>query len=103
MLEFLAPVARAAALREPFSPALQANRARQYAIARAELSALFAAELAAAGPGASAELLNALTVATTWPAWSVLRDDLGLAVPAARQVMARTVRALVGCTDSAHS
>ena len=94
VLEFLAPVARAAALREPFSPALRANRARQYEIAREELAALFAAELAAAGPAAD-EVLHALTAATTWPAWSALRDDLGLPVPAARQVMARTVRALL--------
>jgi AcrR family transcriptional regulator len=94
VLEFLGPVARAAQLREPFSPALRANRARQYEIARSELAKLFAAELSAAGDGAD-ELLHALTAATTWPAWSALRDDLGLAVPAARQVMARTVHALL--------
>jgi TetR/AcrR family transcriptional regulator of autoinduction and epiphytic fitness len=94
VLEFLAPVARAAQLREPFSPVLRANRAQQYAIARTELAAVFADELAAAGR-ASDEVLHALTAATTWPAWSALRDDLGLPVPAARQVMARTVRALL--------
>jgi AcrR family transcriptional regulator len=102
VLEFLAPVARAARLREPFSPALRANRARQYEIAREELAALFAAELAVAGADAG-ELLHALTAASTWPAWSVLRDDLGLSAAAARQVMARTVRSLVECTSSAHS
>jgi len=94
ILEFLAPTARAAQLREPFSPQLRANRARQYEIAREELGRLFAAELAAADDGGG-ELLNALMAATTWPAWSTLRDDLGLTVPAARQVMARTVRALL--------
>jgi TetR/AcrR family transcriptional regulator of autoinduction and epiphytic fitness len=94
VLEFLAPGARAAQLREPFSAQLRANRARQYQIARDELEKLFAAELAAAGGGAE-ELLNALTAATTWPAWTALRDDLGLSVAAARQVMARTVHALL--------
>jgi len=94
ILEFLAPVARAAQLREPFSPQLRANRARQYEIARDELAGLFAAELAAAGPVAT-ELLHALTAATTWPAWSTLRDDLNLSVAIARQVMSRTVRALL--------
>jgi hypothetical protein len=87
-------VARAAQLREPFSAQLQANRARQFQIARDELAQLFAAELTAADPQ-SAELLHALTAATTWPAWSVLRDDLGLGVPAARQAMARTLHSLL--------
>ncbi|GAA1792625.1 hypothetical protein GCM10009835_08030 [Planosporangium flavigriseum] len=94
VLEFLAPVARAAQLREPFSAQLRANRARQYEIARDELARLFEAELAEAGSGA-AELLNALTAATTWPAWSALRDDLGLGVTAARQAMVRTVYSLL--------
>jgi len=94
ILEFLAPVARAAQLREPFSPQLRANRFRQYEVAKEELAELFATELSAAGPDA-AELLHALAAATTWPAWSALRDDLQLSVAAARQVMARTVRALL--------
>jgi AcrR family transcriptional regulator len=99
VLEFLAPVARAAQLREPFSAQLRANRARQYQIARDELAQLFAAELEAGGDQAD-ELLNALTAATTWPAWSALRDDLGLAAPAARQVMARTLYALLSQRNS---
>jgi TetR/AcrR family transcriptional regulator of autoinduction and epiphytic fitness len=90
VLEFLGPVARAAALREPFSPQLRENRARQFAVAREELATLFAAEI-----DGDAELLSALVMATTWPAWSVLRDDLGLAVGPARQAMARTVHALL--------
>jgi AcrR family transcriptional regulator len=94
VLEFLAPTARAAQLREPFSAQLRANRARQYQIARDELARLFAAELDAAGPKAG-ELLNALTVASTWPAWSVLRDDLSLSVHAAQKTMARTLQALL--------
>jgi TetR/AcrR family transcriptional regulator, regulator of autoinduction and epiphytic fitness len=96
VLEFLAPIARAVQLREPFSAALRANRARQYQIARDELAQLFGAELAATGKKADAdELLNALTAASTWPAWSALRDDLGLSVPAARSAMARTLHALL--------
>jgi TetR/AcrR family transcriptional regulator of autoinduction and epiphytic fitness len=94
VLEFLAPIARAAQLREPFSAQLRANRARQYQIARDELAQLFAEELAAAGPRAD-ELLNSLTAVSTWPAWSVLRDDLGLGVAAAQKSMAGTMRALL--------
>ncbi|MDT5035191.1 MAG: TetR/AcrR family transcriptional regulator, regulator of autoinduction and epiphytic fitness [Micromonosporaceae bacterium] len=99
ILEFLAPIARGAQLREPFSAQLRDNRARQYRIARDELAQLFAAELAAAGPRAD-ELLAALTAASTWPAWSVLRDDLALGVPAARAVMARTLYALLSSRET---
>jgi AcrR family transcriptional regulator len=99
VLEFLAPVARAAQLREPFSPALRANRARQYEIARNELADLFATELAAAGADRT-ELLDALTAATTWRYWATLRDDLELGLPAARQTMARTVQALLSAVNS---
>jgi TetR/AcrR family transcriptional regulator, regulator of autoinduction and epiphytic fitness len=94
VLEFLAPVARAAQLREPFSPQLRANRARQYEIARGELAEVFATELACAG-AQSGILLDALTAATTWRVWATWRDDLELSVPAARQAMTRTVRALL--------
>jgi TetR/AcrR family transcriptional regulator, regulator of autoinduction and epiphytic fitness len=94
VLEFLSPVARGAQLREPFSAQLRANRARQFQIARDELTHLFATELSAAGDQAE-ELLNALTAATTWPAWTVLRDDLGLGVQSAQKAMARTMRALL--------
>ncbi len=99
VLEFLAPVARAAQLREPFSPQLRANRARQYEIARTELAEVFAAELTAAG-AQTGELLDALTAATTWRAWATLREDLELSVTAARQVMIRTVRALLSASST---
>jgi AcrR family transcriptional regulator len=99
ILEFLAPIARGAQLREPFSAQLRDNRARQYRIARDELAQLFAAELAVAGPRAD-ELLAALTAASTWPAWSVLRDDLALGVPAARAAMARTLYALLSSRET---
>jgi TetR/AcrR family transcriptional regulator of autoinduction and epiphytic fitness len=99
VLEFLAPVARAFRAREPLSPQLRAVRDRHYDIGRDELAKVFAPELAAAGgrsgPADPPELLHALMAATTWPAWSALRDDLGLSVAAARQVMTRTVRALL--------
>src|SRR3954451_5575525 len=42
MLEIIAPSARAAALKEPFSASLQRNRARHIAAVKTELDALFA-------------------------------------------------------------
>lgn len=94
MLEILAPAARAAQVREPFSAQLQANRAEQYARARKEIDILFGAELSAARDSRD-QLRDALLAATTFPAWSVLRDQLDLGVEAACGVMARTVTALL--------
>lgn len=94
LLEFLAPAARSSQLREPFSDQLRRNRDHQYTIGRKELAQLFSAELDAAG-GQSTVLLDALSMATTWPAWSALRDHFGLTVKGARAVMERTVTALL--------
>lgn len=94
MLEVLAPSARAAALREPFSPQLRRNREVAIARVRQEIEAVFGAELAPAGPGRG-QLLDAVTVACTWAAWSMMRDAMGLDVEAARAAMARTLHALL--------
>ena len=40
-------------------------------------------------------MLDALTVASTWSAWSMLRDAMGLDIEAARATLARTVGALL--------
>ncbi|SDZ16048.1 transcriptional regulator, TetR family [Micromonospora pattaloongensis] len=94
MLEMLAPSARASALREPFSAQLRVNRRRNIARVRAEIESVFAPELAHAGQGRE-QLLDALTLASTWSAWSMLRDAMGLDVEAARATMARTIGALL--------
>ncbi|SCF21404.1 TetR/AcrR family transcriptional regulator [Micromonospora mirobrigensis] len=94
MLEALAPSARASALREPFSPQLRRNREAGIGRVRAEIGQVFAPELAYAGPGRE-QLLDALTVASTWSAWSMMRDAMGLDVDAARATLARTVGALL--------
>ena len=94
LLELVAPVARAVRTREPFSAELRRSRGWFVARVRDELEGLFAAELDADGAGRS-DLLDALTVATTWAAWSLLRDDIGLCVEDAARVMERSVRALL--------
>jgi TetR/AcrR family transcriptional regulator, regulator of autoinduction and epiphytic fitness len=94
MLEIIAPIARAAALKEPFSVALRRNRARLIGAVRAELETLFAAELDSAGPGKE-QLVYGMTASSTWSAWSMLRDELELSVEEARGVMIRTLTALV--------
>jgi TetR/AcrR family transcriptional regulator of autoinduction and epiphytic fitness len=96
----VAPAARASGLRLPFSADLQEYRRTQNVRARDELVALFGAELAAAGDGYE-QLLNATMVASTSPAWSVLRDDFGLDVAAATSVMTRTLNALLAAALAA--
>jgi AcrR family transcriptional regulator len=94
ILELIAPSARAAQLKEPFSAQLRRNRAANIGRVQKEISELFAAELARAGSGRD-ELFHALTVATTWAAWSMMRDELKLDVDEACGIMRRTVTALL--------
>jgi len=95
ILEIIGPAARAARIREPFSAQLRRNRSWYISKLRAEIEALFAAELEAAGDG-HAELSDAFVIACTSASWSMLRDDHGMPVEQATGVMARTVGALLG-------
>lgn len=95
LLERIGPLARASALREPFSPALRAYHRRHVQRVADEARILFAPELARAGGDEGASLLDAVVVAATWGAWTTLRDDLGLDRARARSVMVRTVSALL--------
>jgi TetR/AcrR family transcriptional regulator of autoinduction and epiphytic fitness len=94
ILELIAPAARAAQLMEPFSAQLRTNRARNIARVQGEIKELFAPELDAAGPGGE-QLFHALTVASTWAAWSMIRDELHLSVEEGTGIMVRTVTALL--------
>jgi TetR/AcrR family transcriptional regulator of autoinduction and epiphytic fitness len=94
LLQLIAPSARASQLREPLSAQLHRNRLKHIDRVRDEVETLFAAELDRAGAGRG-QLMHALVAASTWGAWSLLRDGLGLGVDQARAVMARTVGALL--------
>jgi AcrR family transcriptional regulator len=94
LLQLIAPSARAAQMREPVSDQLHRNRLKHIDRVRDEVEQLFATELAQAGRGRE-QLVNALVAASMWPAWSMLRDGLGLGVDQARAVMTRTVGALL--------
>jgi AcrR family transcriptional regulator len=94
ILELIAPSARAAQLKEPFSAQLRRNRAANIARVQKEISELFGPELDRAGVGRD-ELFHALTVATTWAAWSMMRDELKLDIDEACGIMIRTVTALL--------
>jgi TetR/AcrR family transcriptional regulator of autoinduction and epiphytic fitness len=94
LLQLIAPSARAAQMREPVSAQLRRNRVKHIERIRAEVEELFAPELEMAGTSRE-QLLHALIAATTWPAWSTLRDGLSLSVDEARGAMTRTVTALL--------
>ena len=90
LLEQIAPAARAATLKEPFSPALQRYRKNHVDRVREEIRILFAPEL-----NDDAALLAALTATSMWPVWGTWRDAMGLDVDEARAALARTVTALL--------
>ncbi|MFK3979499.1 TetR/AcrR family transcriptional regulator [Micromonospora sp. NPDC050397] len=94
LLQLITPSARAAQMREPVSAQLHRNRLKHIDRVRTEVLDLFAVELDQAGAGRD-ELVSALVAASMWPAWSMLRDGLGLGVDRARAVMTRTVLALL--------
>jgi TetR/AcrR family transcriptional regulator of autoinduction and epiphytic fitness len=90
LLEGIAPAARASALKEPFSPALQRYRKNHVDRVGDELKALFAPEL-----NGDHELLAALTATSMWPTWGTWRDAMGLDADAARAALTRTITALL--------
>jgi TetR/AcrR family transcriptional regulator of autoinduction and epiphytic fitness len=90
LLEQIAPAAKAAALKEPFSPALQRYRRLHTERVHDELRTLFGAEL-----GGDSERLAALTAVSMWGTWDTLRTAMSLDVEAARATLRRTVTALL--------
>jgi TetR/AcrR family transcriptional regulator of autoinduction and epiphytic fitness len=90
LLEQIAPTAKAAAIKEPFSDTLQRYRRLHVERVRDELSVLFAAEI-----DGNDELLNALTAVSMWPTWATWREAMNLSVNAARATLARTINSLL--------
>jgi TetR/AcrR family transcriptional regulator, regulator of autoinduction and epiphytic fitness len=90
LLEEIAPTAKAASTREPFSPALQNYRRIHMDLVRDELKTLFAAELSG-----KPELLTALTAISMWPTWGTWRDVMGLSPDAARAALTHAVAGLL--------
>jgi TetR/AcrR family transcriptional regulator of autoinduction and epiphytic fitness len=89
-LEQIAPTAKAAAIKEPFSTTLQHYRRLHVERVRDELAVLFAPEI-----DGNQELLNALTAVSMHPTWSTWREAMNLPVAAARATLVRTITALL--------
>lgn len=90
LLEQIAPVAKASAVKEPFSETLQHYRRLHVERTRTELVTLFAVEL-----NDDDELLNALVAVSMWPTWSTWREVMTMSAPAARRALARIIGALL--------
>ncbi|WP_208006683.1 TetR/AcrR family transcriptional regulator [Aeromicrobium phragmitis] len=89
----IAPAARAALLLEPVSPTLQSSREGHIDRVRQEIARVFAVEIDRSDDPDT--LLDALAVATSWNAWSLLHDDHGREAAACRAAMELTLRALL--------
>ena len=95
LLEAASPVARAAALVEPFSQEVASRRRAARRRGSAELEAVFAPELSGREPHDRDELLAALTVIGDWPTWENLRVQQGLSETHARRALGRMLAALL--------
>lgn len=96
LFEIVTPVRRAALLIRHRSPTIEENLAFLAKVLRDQLAGTFGAELdACADPSASAVLLDALDVATSWEAWERLRTSQSLTRDRARAVLTRTLVGLL--------
>ena len=85
ILEQMTPSWRAARIHEPFSEQLRRNKVRTLAMARAELEAVFARELAGLDRQKCQDLLDRLQAISVWSFWESLRTELGLGPEQATQ------------------
>jgi TetR/AcrR family transcriptional regulator of autoinduction and epiphytic fitness len=90
----IAPAARAAVLGEPDYAALRASRRTHIARLRADVENTFASELSTEDDPET--LIDSLTAVTSWNAWSLMHDDHDYPAGRCRQIMERSVRALLG-------
>jgi TetR/AcrR family transcriptional regulator, regulator of autoinduction and epiphytic fitness len=98
VFEWIAAVRRGALLMEPFSAAVHRALEDFRATKRAEMSRVFATEIAARPEHERAALVAALGVAGSWSSWDALRVQQQLGVDDASAALALTLRALLaGC------
>jgi TetR/AcrR family transcriptional regulator, regulator of autoinduction and epiphytic fitness len=99
LLEAITPVRRAALLMEPFSKEIASRLAETRGLGMAEVTRVFARELAKRPAAARRDLAEALHATSCFPTWETLRRHQGLPVPRARRVMRRMLAALLAMED----
>jgi TetR/AcrR family transcriptional regulator, regulator of autoinduction and epiphytic fitness len=82
--EQMSPGWRAARIQQPFSPELRRSKERMTMLGRAELEAVFAAELGQLAGERRRALADALQGISIWAFWDSLRTDVGLSPQQAR-------------------
>jgi AcrR family transcriptional regulator len=100
MYEEIGPVVRAARLRVPFSPVLQAGFDRRRRLLRRQVERQFRQELDELDEPIRSELLASIEVATGIEVLEALRYGHGQSMAVTSAVVARTVRALLN--DATH-
>jgi TetR/AcrR family transcriptional regulator, regulator of autoinduction and epiphytic fitness len=95
ILEQMTPSWRAARIYGPFSDELAHNKVRTLAIAKADLEALFASELAELTGNNRRQLLDSLHAVSIWSFWESLRTELGLDPGQAEDLLRATFAALL--------
>jgi TetR/AcrR family transcriptional regulator, regulator of autoinduction and epiphytic fitness len=95
VLELVAPVAKATALHEPFSPALAAASKSARQLGRAELVRVFATELADLDPTIRDHAADACDALTNSDTWDVLRVRRGLTFAEAAAAISTALRLLL--------
>ncbi|MGD9894691.1 MAG: TetR/AcrR family transcriptional regulator [Dehalococcoidia bacterium] len=95
LYEEIGPVVRAARLRVPFSPVLQAGFDRRRWLLRRQVERQFRQEVDELAEPARSELLASLEAATGIEMLEALRYVQGQSVPATSAIVVRTVRALL--------
>ncbi|MEP7023441.1 MAG: TetR/AcrR family transcriptional regulator [Actinomycetota bacterium] len=93
--EQMTPGWRAARIQQPFSRELRRSKKRMTALARAELEAVFAVELAQLPAPERQALVDSLQGITIWAFWDSLRTDVGLSPRQARDTLAGIVLAVL--------
>ena len=95
LMEAISPVRRAAIIQEPFSAEIARRLDGARRLARIETGRVFAPEISAFSARERGQLLAALDAAGSWPMWDTLRRQQKLSIGESRQVVERTVRALL--------
>lgn len=100
ILEAIAPLARAADVQRPFSAALQQNLQENLKRIRADVERLFEAELGDLDPSQRTRIILAVSTASDWANWKLLRDYLGQPPEQARAVLEEALFGLLSCPSA---
>ncbi len=100
-LETVTPFRRAAIVSEHFSPQVAEGLAGARARTRKQIEEVFDRELRAMPHKERAELLAMLVMTCSWSAWDTLRVTMRLSAAEARDVIAESLRRILGTPRSA--